>query len=52
MNHWTDAEIRLTRYAWCLHDMDQLDKRARTMRVNIFVCVGLVLAIATVAMLT
>lgn len=52
MNHWTDAEIRLTRYAWCLHDMDRFDKRARSLRVNLFVCVELLLAIATVWVLT
>jgi len=27
MNHWTDAEIRLTRYAWCLHDMASPHKK-------------------------
>jgi hypothetical protein len=26
-NNWTKEEIRLTRYAWYLHDMDALDKR-------------------------
>jgi hypothetical protein len=52
MNQWTDAEIRLTRYAWYLHDLDQIDKSQRTMRVNIFVCVGLVLATATLLVFT
>lgn len=48
-NHWTQAEIRLTRYAWRLHDAD---KQARSQHVNLFVCVGLVLAILAIAVLT
>jgi hypothetical protein len=29
MNHWTKEEIRLTRHAWYLHDMDRHDKFQR-----------------------
>ena len=36
MNNWTKEEIRLTRYAWWLHDANERMERNREMREVIY----------------
>lgn len=52
MNNWTKEEIALTRRAWLMYDMDQIDRYYRSKRVKMFLCVGIILISTTFWVLT
>jgi len=50
MSKWTREEIRLTRYAWYLHEIDRLERRHKLLRVVLIglgVAVGIVMGVIT-----